>query len=426
MSDARIQRLLAATRRDFAVCHGSRLTDQAEQTCLARIAGRVYRETRDLPEVVRKAAFLEAFARDMPIRIRADERIIGSQRFALPPWDRVLGPDGVAAMAFRGNMGHIVVDYARILRRGVAGLRHDLADMPVPDETSRENRTAFQRVLKAFALFIKRHAKAAAAEGRGDVAGVCTRIAEHPPGSFHEALQLTWLTQVFLHAESPSTAAISFGRFDQFAWPFLQHDLAEGALDIERARELLSCFWLKCCEGDESQNLVVGGCDTQGNNAENALSLLCLDVCRALRVWQPSVSVRLREDSSPAFCAAARALAAEGFGMPSFLNDPPVIRALCEVGIPLDRARDYGIVGCYEATPQGDCIAYTVAGRILLPQLMHAFLEPALGFSDYEAFETAFRTGVARASTRSRAARRLCSARQPASGTSSLPAATRC
>jgi formate C-acetyltransferase len=387
-----IQRLRAAVVADFARCRGSRLTARGEQAALARLAAREYTASVGQPEVERKAAFLDAFAREMPIRVQPAEMIVGSQRFMAPPWSELLGEAAARALQFRGNLGHVVVDYGRVLRRGVSGLRADVAAGAGTTVAARTNRAAFARVLEAFARFIARHAEAAAAAGSGQVAETCVWIAERPPCTFQQALQLTWLTHVFLHAESPTSAAISFGRLDQYLWPYLRRDLAEGILDEAQARDLLSCFWLKCCDGDESQNLTVGGCDEAGHGAENPLSRLCLEVCRDLRVWQPSLSVRLGPDSTAAFRQAACELAALGFGMPSFLNDPLVSRALEAAGIPPARARDYGIVGCYEATPQGDATPYTVAGSILLPNLFRDYLAQAAAttYADFEAGFTAF------------------------------------
>jgi formate C-acetyltransferase len=386
---ARVERLRERVLADFASCRGSRLTDAAEQAALARLAGREYSASAGAPEVERKAAFLEAFAREMPVVVRPDEVIVGSQRFMAPPWQQVLGVEAARAMQFRGNLGHIVVDYGRVLRRGIGGLRRDIAATMGVGSVPPGNGAAFARVLEAFAGFIARHAAAAAAAGAPQVSETCAWVAERAPCTFQQALQLTWLTHVFLHAESPSSAAISFGRLDQYLWPYLRRDLAEGILDDDQARELLGCFWLKCCEGDESQNLVVGGCDEAGRGAENPLSRICLEVCGELRVWQPSLSVRLGPESAADFRRAAYELAALGFGMPSFLNDPVVIRALEAARVPLPRARDYGIVGCYEATPQGDATPYTVAGNILLPSLFRDYLAQATAAS-YDDFEVGF------------------------------------
>jgi len=391
----RVAKLRKQVLADFDACRGARLVDPREQRSLALLAARECRRTVGAPEVERKAAFLEAFAREMPVVLRADELVTGSQRFMAPPWRDILGDETVQAMQFQGNLGHLVVDYGRVLRRGVSGLRAEVAGMPAATPVARRNRDAFGRALTAFSVFIARYGQAAAAGGDQRLAEVCEWVSERPPCTLRQALQLVWFVHVFLHAESPSSAAISFGRLDQYLWPYLRRDLAEAIVDEAAACELLGCFWLKCCEGDESQNLVVGGCDEEGRGAENLLSRLCLGVCGDLGVWQPSLSVRFAPDSSTGFRQAAAQLAVTGLGMPSFLNDPVVIRSLEAAGIPLPRARDYGIVGCYEASPQGDALPCTVAGRVLLPQVFSDYLADAQA-ADYGALEADFLEFLAR------------------------------
>ena len=345
---------------------------------------------------MRKAEFLEQFAACAPIHVLPDELIVGSQMF-----NSFRGQIGLDARegthAFSGNMGHVIVDYGRVLQVGLCGLRDSVDTMPIDSDEQRRNQHAFQRALSAFQLYIGRHAQgathAAAGEGgvtrEGELLAVsenCSHLAEHPPQTFWQALQLTWFVQVFLHAES-SAVAFSFGRFDQFLWPFLERDLADGLLTMDGAAELLSCFWLKCCEGDESQNLTVGGTDSAGRNAENPLSHLCLQVARELAVWQPSVSVRVTSDMSEGLWDAAVALCAAGFGMPAFFNDAVVTRALEAVDIPRERARDWGIVGCYEASPQGDCCSRTTAGQWVLPNGLLGYLRNGDSPATFDAFK---------------------------------------
>jgi len=133
-----------------------------------------------------------------------------------------------------------------------------------------------------------------------------------------------WLTQVLLSAENPS-AAISFGRLDQYLWPFLRDDLAASRTCLEQAYELICAFYLKCCEGGESQNLVVGGTDEAGADATNPLSLLLLAAMRRMRTFQPSLCVRLHPGTPAEFLEAASELAAIGDGQPGWLNDEAVV-----------------------------------------------------------------------------------------------------
>ena len=185
---------------------------------------------------------------------------------------------------------------------------------------------------------------------------------------------MVWFIQVFLHAEGNS-AAISFGRFDQDLWPFLKIDLAKKKINRGAALELLCCFLMKCCEGDESQNLIVGGSDLDGSSMENTLSILVLEASRKIKVWQPSISVRIGKKTSEKFWKEALLLSTAGIGMPSFFNETVVAAGLEKLGIPSGRAMDWGIIGCYEAAPQGDSFPMTVAGGFALPSILLDFLK---------------------------------------------------
>jgi len=367
------------------------LTEDAMRV-FARIAYESYSSSRTLREADRKADFLCAFADRWPCTIEKDELIVGSQRFGmLYSWNAFLSPDEREAMQFRGNHGHIIVDYGQVLRLGISGLLQQVRSAP-----QGINSKAFQRALEAFSLYIRRHADAAAREaerqlpsGRAEelrtIAANCRWISNNPPQTFWQGLQLVWFVQVFLHAEG-ANAAVSFGRFDQYLWPLLENDLQAKTITVDLAEELLSCFWIKCCEGDESQNLTLGGVDEAGNNAENLLSLLCLKVARTLKVWQPSISVRIHKNTSEAFWTESLELCLCGIGMPSFFNDSPVIASLQALDIPIDRARDWGIVGCYEATTQGDTCALTTMGHWNLAEVLLQFLESDPASTDFSAF----------------------------------------
>lgn len=371
----RVGRLRAAAQAVLAASGCHMIVDEAEQAACIDVAARSYAATPGQPEVCRRAAYLRAFAEEMPVSIVDDEPFVGSGRFN--PGYRALvhrfGSAAAAAFPLARNNGHIVVDYGRVLTRGVAGLQADVAAMAPVDAIAQQNQQAFAESLSALAHFIARHGTAARAAGRSDLGAVCAHLVQAPPRTFREALQLIWFVQIFLHAEGWSVA-VSFGRFDQYAGPYLERDLQTGVLDRPAAAELLSCFFLKCCEGDESQNLLLGGVDGAGRPAENALSLLCLEVASRLEVWQPSLTVCLEPGSSEAFWQAALKLAACGVGQPSFLNGPVVAQALETAGVPPDRARDIAVVGCYEATPQGDTYGLTVNGQLSLPQVLRDFL----------------------------------------------------
>ncbi len=383
---------------EFKRCHadaarrhaGNRIyfsDDEAEAFGRSRLTA--WRESIGQPVILRRARMMERFAEDALIRMDADDLVAGSQKFCAMGFPQDIATE-LDQLGCDRNIGHIIHDYASLLEQGIGGLLETIRRRreSVSSETETITLDAFARAMGAFSRFVLRHADAAEAmaasveadqaEGWRAKAAELRGIAFEPPVSFSGALQLVWLAQVFLHAENPS-AAISFGRIDQCLWPFLKRDLEDSALSRTDAQDLVGAFFLRCCEGEESQNLTLGGVDGDGRDATNPLSILMLEAMRHLRVFQPSLTARLHAGSPPEYVGAACALGAAGIGQPGFINDPAVIPGLMAVGIPLERARDYGIVGCYEATPQGDSYPLTVAncyagGSPTLPRILVDYL----------------------------------------------------
>jgi len=342
--------------------------------------------------VLRRARALQEAAQSLPVRLAPHDLLAGHQTFTPPSAAPGFPREELAACGHATSTGHIVHDYEALVRLGIRGLRSKLQRQTPHTHEQRDALEAFGIALEAFALFVQRHAAAGASH---TLAADLAHLTTERPTSFRQGLQLVWLMQVFLHVENP-TMAISFGRLDQVLWPLLARDLEAGSLSQAEAFELVCAFCLKCCEGDESQNLVAGGVDERGANADNRLSHLLLRAVRLLRSQQPSLTVNWRADATESFLDEAYALAAAGCGQPGFINHAVVCHALQAAGLPPDRAQDWGIVGCYEAVSQGDCYANTVLGRLHLPQMLTGFLaEPGQSCDDFAGFYAGFMDCVA-------------------------------
>lgn len=339
-----------------------------------------YRETAGAPAIVRRARVLSEFARTARVAPAPDDLLLGFQTFNRGFLSRAAA-DEAAALGYAGTTGHIVHDYERLLRRGVGGLLRDVADAGHRQGAADASPVyaAFGEALSAFRLFIRRHADAAAETGGPESARRAADVhalADAPPRSFPQALQLLWFAQVFLHAENISVA-ISFGRVDQYLWPFLRDDLMAGRLDLPSAFDWIGAWLIKCGEGEESQNAVLGGVTADGADAANPLSLLILSAMARLRTTQPSLVVRLHDGASPVLVQAACELVGAATGNPGFMNDAVVIEGLRALDIPLERARDWSVVGCYEATLSGAAYPNTVLGQVHLVRTLNAALARA-------------------------------------------------
>lgn len=361
------------------------LADARDRAILA-----AYRATAGAPAITRRAAALQRIADTLPLAVSPDALLLGDQTVNRPWWCSAPEVrDTLSALGYGRTGGHIVHDYAVLLRAGIPGLAASIDASRAAHAGDAEAGIvldAFSTALAAFRRYLERIADAA--ESAGHPAHATVRaLTTAPPQSFAQALQLLWAAHIFLHLENPSVA-ISFGRMDQYLWPFLAADLAAGRIDVDTAFELVGALLLKCCEGEESQNAVLGGVTPDGDDATNPLSLLVLAAMARLQTFQPSLVVRLHPASPPAFVEAACALATVGTGNPGFMNDPVVIAGLEALGIPPERARDWGVVGCYEATTQGDCYPNTVLGQLHLVRALSAYLATpeAQAAATFEAF----------------------------------------
>ena len=300
-----------------------------------------------------------------------------------------LSPEETAAMQSGlywagGCTGHCVPDYASVVNVGLEGLRQQAVErlrQVGSDSPQGIFLKSVEIVLDAAIRLAERHAAEAESllacyqhdttnREATEIAARCRRVPRLPAQSFHDALQSLWLAHVVLYFESPQTAAISPGRLDQIFFPFFERDLAAGRLTMEQAIELLECLWIKLQEGDESQNVTLGGLTRAGEDATNKLTEVMLDVTTRLKLPQPSISVRTHPKSPPWLYRKIAELARASSGQPSVFNDTVIAKALELVGVAADDARDYAIVGCYEPVVPGKTCCWTTGGNVFLPKCL--------------------------------------------------------
>ena len=285
------------------------------------------------------------------------------------------------------SIGHITVDYQKVLKQGFSGIRQLVQSMldsivDAEDDRAVEKRKyydALLTVVDAVIHFAHRHADLAEImatacddparkEELEQIARVCRRVPEHPAESFLEALQSFWFTHLMLNLESNSYA-ISPGRFDQYIFPFYEQDLATGRIDADQAQDLLNCLWIKFAELTvvkeggtakasntyaDFQNLNVGGLKADGSDGVNAISFMCLQAQMDLQLPQPQLSCLISSKTPQSFLLKACDLARLGTGMPAVYNADELVLALMDKGKSLVDARSGGINGCVEITGQGN------------------------------------------------------------------------
>ena len=275
--------------------------------------------------------------------------------------------------------GHAIPAFDMILLSGLDDLRLEAekaaSSYPAdaPDYTVRQEQwQAMIVALEGLSAYIRRYAKLAlrmaSSETRPqrydelmEIAEICEWVAARPARTFRDALQLVWFIHLGIKMDDGGIGH-SFGRFDQYLYPFYKDDLEAGRLNVDQARELLALFWIKLNhECDDIAHLSLGGQTSQGDDAANDLSLLCLQVDRWVSRKQPNLSTRVHAGTSDAYWYEIARTIRRGAGHPAVFNDDVIIPGLLDYGLPEEIVRDYAQVGCVETflpglgAPWTDC-----------------------------------------------------------------------
>jgi formate C-acetyltransferase len=285
-----------------------------------------------------------------------------------------------------GGIGHFLPDYEKMIMLGTTGYRKSLQGK------TGDLHEAARIVLDGLEIWADRLADEAerqaarehdAARKREleEAGRICRKVPREPAETFQEAVQTLWLTHLGVMLESLNSA-VSFGRMDQYLYPYYQRDIEEGRITRDDALELMLEFSAKATEHVfllssvisryhggylVVQAAIVGGTDEKGEDATNPFSYLMLDVMERHGMRDPNYQARVHERSPEEYLERALDVARQGKGSPALFNDGAVVPALVAHGIPLEDARDYGIVGCVEPSIPGRSFLSTDAGLFNMP-----------------------------------------------------------
>ena len=318
-----------------------------------------------------------------------------------------------------GVSGETTCDHEKILTVGLKGYIEECQrniDSHIPQTMEEQSKVDFWQacIIQAKGLITYAHRMAEEAERQAmlckdekrkrellTIVENCRVVPENPPRTFQQALQSIWFVHVCFYIEVCTTAC-GFGRFDQYMWPFYKKDvLEEGRLSREEALEMLECLYLKTCEVYEVrdnwyatafagypmwQTLVVGGQTSDGKDATNDLSYLCLEAASDLQIKQPVMALRVWEKTPEALIRYGCKMIQEGQANPGFFNDAAAIGMSLEKGrgSTIEEAKDWTIVGCIQPAPGGGSAdgspdaGYVNMGK-MIEFVLHNGVDPATG-----------------------------------------------
>lgn len=278
---------------------------------------------------------------------------------------------------------HLAVDYESVLKYGLRYFRErvqkKLESLDYCDYESLKSSYFYQAiiiVIDAVEAYARRYAELAKEEaarfsGRRkaellEISGICQKVPMQPAETFYEAIQSLWFVHLILQIES-NGHSLSFGRFDQYMYPYYVKSKAEGMTE-NRCLELLGNLWLKTLTINKIrsaghskyaagspmyQNITIGGQNTNGENAVNELTRLTLRSIAQTRLPQPNLTVRYFKNMDEDFMQECIKVIKLGFGMPAFNSDEIIIPALIKQGVSKEDAYNYSAIGCVEVGVPG-------------------------------------------------------------------------
>ena len=305
----------------------------------------------------------------------------------LPEEVRVFMETGVFGMEGKLNAGdaHLAVNYERILKDGLRGYEKRVKECKATlDLTNPDNidkycfYNAVLIVLEAVRNFANRYsvlAKDLAEKELNqerkvellEISRICSKVPYEPAETFQEAVQSVWFIQLILQIES-NGHSLSYGRFDQYMYPYYDRDIKNGTIKESEALELLTCLWIKTLTINKVrsqahtlssagspmyQNVTIAGQTTDKKDAVNDLSFLVLKSVAQTRLTQPNLTVRYHKNINKHFLDECIEVMRLGFGMPALNNDEIIIPSFMDWQVKEEDAYNYSAIGCVETAVPG-------------------------------------------------------------------------
>jgi formate C-acetyltransferase len=315
-------------------------------------------------------------------------------------------PNSFSVIIFM-DAGQHMDNFEKVLRIGLKGIKEEaewyLAQIgqPYMHFGGKEKRDFYEAViiaLDAAMAYAKRYAdlarKMAAKETDPKrkkelerIAEVCDQVPANPARDWWEAVQSVWMIQVLAWCDNTHQAK-SFGRFDQYMYPYYKKSiLDEKTLSRDEALELLECFWVKTASFTVlfdygavslatgyplSQNLLLGGQTRDGQDACNELTMLCLDAEEQTGLIQPDTSFRIWEGTPDMYLKRAAEIVRLGRGKLKFFGDREAIRMVAKAysDLSLEDFRDYAVEGCVELNLPHITKIHSREGTLIGPKVL--------------------------------------------------------
>lgn len=287
----------------------------------------------------------------------------------------------------RNGYGHTIYNIPKLLNVGLSGIINEaneyLKELDLTTSEGLEKKVFYEGVIiccNAVISYAKRYSRTAKTLAESEknldrkkelekIADVCNWVPENPARDIWDGIQVVAFMQIIIQTETNGDS-VSPGRLDQYLYPLYKKDIDEGRYTTDEVQDLLDCLWIKLNEIIKVQdsesihihpgfpmtpNLTIGGQKPNGEDAVNELSYLMLNSQEHIQLTNPQFTVRFHKDTPSEFKLRVAEVVKLGTGMPAMFGDEMCMKAIRKAfpDMPIERVRDYGVVGCVELAPRG-------------------------------------------------------------------------
>ncbi|MGT2807222.1 formate C-acetyltransferase/glycerol dehydratase family glycyl radical enzyme [Streptococcus iniae] len=304
----------------------------------------------------------------------------------LPKEVAVYMETGFFGMEGKMNSGdaHLAVNYQKLLKEGLIGFEKRARaakaalDLTVPENIDKYHFydsvfiviAAVKTYAERYAKLARQMAETASADRQKELlemARICDKVPYHPAETFAEAVQSVWFIQCVLQIES-NGHSLSYGRFDQYMYPYAQADIEAGRESQESIIERLTNLWIKTLTINKVrsqshtfssagsplyQNVTIAGQTIDKKDAVNPMSYWVLTSVAQTKLPQPNLTVRYHAGLDKRFMNECIEVMKLGFGMPAMNNDEVIIPSFINKGVLEEDAYNYSAIGCVETAVPG-------------------------------------------------------------------------
>lgn len=177
-------------------------------------------------------------------------------------------------------------------------------------------------------------------------------LISNPPKNLYEVMQFSVLFLYF--EETGCERARTLGDIDRLYLPYYKKDLENG-VSKEKLDDLFRYFFIhfSAAKRASQQPLTLRGCDNDGNDRSNNLTMRILELYDELNIYDPKLHLRYHKNLKKEILKKAISMIRSGHSSICIINDDAVFAGYKKLGIPKEDAQNYVVLGCYEPIIMG-------------------------------------------------------------------------